>query len=955
MIPITGANTDQFNSSKLTKVESDKAPGQQRVGLPRKCKRVREPGTPSYLSGQPLTGHSGEKEKRRKVSQASSKSEALLPESTSFQNNQSIINDLDKAVQQGDYVSVIHLIEKYSWLIEKNPDCLLVCDEKNRTVVFILCALNKPELFKLAIATEQGKKALVQKSDLFFNLTTLHYAATMDGFVEIIHAENVDKEAWLIRDDSGRVPLHYAVVDQSLNICLSMVKMQPESLIVKNINNNTPIDLMMQHKESSREVKVKFLSKVLDYPCVQEKLCHVDYFANLSTGDQKGDEKIHRLRKKVFHEFQAVPFNKAAAQAENNIPLKRALDAVDTISEIPGPNVLKGQSIEKWLDSEAAEGDHNLHLKRARARMPKLNLSGNLPLQSKARESKERESTTLQGLHLKSSVEVSNHEKEKQARAVLKGLGQVGVYSSFTCYTGETTKKFWSLGDENAAVDTIRSLAYLGVPHIQMRLSPPNDINPGKTIQVTPAERKQFSQAEKERYERNRQVAWHKLAALLPEFNPALGLPQDIHILDTKVTILDCDDVAKEPPLTISMVDPITKYGHCGTLGKNYMVLKPYRYGSYLQTLCTDIKGSCHRAVPLHLPPNSIIPEPGHQALDFKNNDDEKRWIDDRLKQSSMGNSSLAENVAKICSLSRQGNVHSGVVYGLHHHDLTSKQKERVVGRWFDIVKESAEKTEPNKASLICMGKSQLMDELLQSICREKNIPVIDMEQADAKQPLDQLIQQGKVGLCLLPDLPKPVFQHLITSSNLPMLTEGANSTSFLLQTGHAYLSALPEGNTQVPVDMGYPLEALKAKVFSYKLKLNEESQDELKTLHDLIKSRYYYGIEHHLENESSLENLKFLLNQKGREQQTQLMGLTIWDLVRKEQNGTLGDIERQALLSALDPSNEAIVEYIAHTQDSNTPTAHHIAMQQMHVGQAFNNALISALVEFAKIKKLDV
>ncbi|WP_257266460.1 hypothetical protein [Endozoicomonas sp. ONNA2] len=83
-----------------------------------------------------------------------------------------------------------------------------------------------------------------------------------------------------------------------------------------------------------------------------------------------------------------------------------------------------------------------------------------------------------------------------------------------------------------------------------------------------------------------------------------------------------------------------------------------------------------------------------------------------------------------------------------------------------------------------------------------KSLGIIASEPGEVEAPLGQFSKHKAVAICLLPDLPKPVFHHLITASDLPVLTEGANTTSFLLQAGHPYLSTLPDGETPIPQDV---------------------------------------------------------------------------------------------------------------------------------------------------------
>jgi hypothetical protein len=66
-----------------------------------------------------------------------------------------------------------------------------------------------------------------------------------------------------------------------------------------------------------------------------------------------------------------------------------------------------------------------------------------------------------------------------------------------------------------------------------------------------------------------------------------------------------------------------------------------------------------------------------------------------------------------------------------------------------------------------------------------------------------------------------------------------------------------------------------------------------------------------------------------------------------------MGSIEKEALISAIDPSDAARANYIESCQDEDSPTTDHFKLQQMHVNQSFNNLVASVLVKFGKLKKL--
>nr|MDT0251749.1 ankyrin repeat domain-containing protein [Endozoicomonas sp.] len=822
-----------------------------------------------------------------------------------FEVSPESINELQEAVKKGEGQKIYSLIENNPRLIKQYPDCLLVPfdDKSNKSMVYAMCESEHENLLIQALATEAGKKAAVKPAS--DHTTAVHIVAQTgtDNSLAILYRllNNVQKEILLVKDNQGKTPLHYAILSHDYDTCEFIAKMQPASLCIKANDLKTPLAIVMrQNKIWTTDKKLYFINQMLELSHIQEKLCCIDFFADFRTGNPECDKRIQHLRNQQNFNFQQVPFDRTAAQAEKNKKIAPAKGghSVDNTHRTIAPNASAGYSTDSI-----------------------------------------------------------NCEMEKQARAVLKGLGQVGVYGHFTCFPSETTTEFWSMGDESANIGIVRSLAELGAPNIQMRLSPPNALynhNP----QAAKISRNQFTPAQMEKYNKQHQVVLHKLAALLPEFDPKSGLPQTIQMSGSQVTILDCDDEKTEPPLTISMISGGSKYQQCGTIEKNYMVIQPYRFKRYIQELYTDFDGTHHRKVALDLPADSVIPrkKPLQQEDLEKPGFSETEWIKTRLT-STENQSTLASNLAHICAMSRQGKMHSGVIYGLHHQKITPQQRIDIVFRWIDILTRRASTLPVSKPHLVCMNSWQLLSiNTLKLICKRLNIALIDLKDKSAEQHLAELTSDGEVAVCLIPTLPQPVFQHLIASSDLPTLTEGANTTSFLLQTGHSYLSLLPGGDTPIPVDMGDPLGVLEVCTLSSRLKMNADEKKHLTKLHQIILNEK--------DDEKAIELWFWFYSQGYFANSGFSNNGTIWsssksnlgiDVFLSEGSNALTPVRKQALISAMDPSDDAFVKYIDRTLDKNSITATHVTKQKKQINTPENNVLVAALVKFAKIKKLEV
>ena len=547
-----------------------------------------------------------------------------------------------------------------------------------------------------------------------------------------------------------------------------------------------------------------------------------------------------------------------------------------------------------------------------------------------------------------------------QVKALLSGLQKIGVY--VRCAIQENTDEegqFWEMGDATASVGLIKTLVALGVKTIHVQLSPPDDSDFVK--------RQKFNREEQVRYIKKQRVALSKLAYLLPGIKLKPGI-QEMYIKATKVIISSCNfrrENKINAAVTLSFLSPKRMYQHLGFAQESYINLTPYRFNSknelmYLDTdtsVTMDNKNNDNTAmpdcniIPLHLPANSIIP------------DDDLQPQEAEISTESVNShtATLISAINQLCDLSANGKIQTAVVYGLHHCAL-NQYKKTILTNWLSAIKITQDQVTDALPVVMTTTVSAFRDEdrkngkrALYEIARTTGFTLIDFRNQQDQASL-MAADRGQLFLCLMPSLPRQSFNKLVQSSRLPVLSEGANLTTTLLQNGQPHLSLLPYGQTPVAQDMGGPLEALKALAFSCKLRMKKSGMDieALKILSNLVRKSRYTEALSFIDKIKTLDFTSRAMDFVWADPQPsplQLRSVTIMSLLQKGEK--LGGIEKKALLTALDPSNKALADYINSCLDKDSITTHHFRLQQMHVNKPFNNKVVAALLQFGRHKKL--
>ena len=209
--------------------------------------------------------------------------------------------------------------------------------------------------------------------------------------------------------------------------------------------------------------------------------------------------------------------------------------------------------------------------------------------------------------------------------------------------------------------------------------------------------------------------------------------------------------------------------------------------------------------IPLHLPANSIIPS---DDLQLQETEISAESVDSHQ-------ATLITAINQLCDLAAKGKIQTAVVYGLHHGDL-KHDKTTILTNWLNAIKINQRQETDALPVLVTTTVSAFSDEdgdengksALYEIARTTGFTLIDFRDQQERASL-MAAGKGQLLLCLMPSLPRQSFNKLVQSSRLPVLSEGANLTTTLLQNGQPHLSVLPYGQTPVAQDMGDPLERL--------------------------------------------------------------------------------------------------------------------------------------------------
>lgn len=536
------------------------------------------------------------------------------------------------------------------------------------------------------------------------------------------------------------------------------------------------------------------------------------------------------------------------------------------------------------------------------------------------------------------------------AKAFLAVIGHVGIQLNVTMYTEEAAanRTYASLGDLSASVRMMERLIDLGAKKISL------------FIAITSPSNRMESDSNA------LQLGMNKLGLLLSASEPlSHGLSMDRRGCKVNMICLNKlpipDSVTRQPqkelPAVIMSFSVVTEQfininKFYDTDNSSFITIRPYDFYKGHEFMLTDIHSERDRAnsIPLHLPQHSVIPL---SAASLVENDD------NIAPGSSTRHSDVARQSAdKLCTMVKSQRLHMSVIYGIHCPD----SEVGTLTLWLQAIKLQLKESRSSHRPVMIVvfpNNSPEVISALNVINMDLNIPMLDMDGQSAINQLDQL-GDGEVFIAKMPSLPRATFNRLINSSDYPTLSEGANLTSFLLQTGHPYLSVLPAGNTAIPQNIGDALEAMKSKALSCKLRIlsNDPDKIKLEEIWQKIHAKHYaqaLAIIDELKESNDYYNLGFLWDRPA-DNNRPVASITVatllqqFDALSKDgEEPSLTTLE--AVKAAVDPTLNCYVDFLNSCRDQHSTTVNHARLMQQHTCQPGNCALSLAITKFLQHK----
>nr|MDT0252385.1 ankyrin repeat domain-containing protein [Endozoicomonas sp.] len=750
----------------------------------------------------------------------------------------------------------------------------------------------------------------------------IHAAAKQGNLTYLKLIVTVAPSGILLNDpDSSDTALHHAVKNGQLNCIRYIIEQEPEALKQHNKYSQLPASYIME-SENREEVLRFFINNYHD-------ILEDEFFSLLLKAVDRKKRACVILLLENFSPFQnhwlVYGFNYTNLTGQYPDLYKKHREPW-ALARQP----IAGFDIKKSRDEYIRLNSTDSARKIKFSGLPGVH-DGPIKNQNKSAQTT-KGCTVSEHLNLFSVNRASDYLH--QARSFLAGIDHAGVILTIKTYDTEDDNsvimknQFWSLGDECASVQIMNSLVDQGVQKITVKLTTPRKFT-----------------------DNDHKVILSKLATLIPEIDGSN--PQ----IPTKFERKGCHiEIVGEASQTTQEVKPALWFSFTSvdftfrlTNESDLITIKPYRFNKCHEIVYTDIiYGSKTEAqgnvLPLSLPVHSIIPKSSC----------------DSQKSNALCN---LDAVNTMITMGEEKQAHISFVYGLHHPNASYCN---ILKNWLNAITEQYRTGYSpcnNRPLIIAVfpNTNQYLSRELHRLHDEYSVKLIDIHDGSAELTLSSL-NPGEIVITEMPVLPKPVFERLVSCSDYPVLTEGANLTSYLLQTGHPYLAVLPCGDTPVPQDIGYAFEAIRAQALSYKLGHSETESEILCQLENLVLMEKYQEALDFIEK-IRISNYRFSsafgffwsLSEVRMSPQADTP-VTVVSLLTKardlqQQGKTLGEAGRQALIHTLTPCKKALTTYINDCLNPGSPTIWHFELMKEHVNKPFNNAVAMACVKFAQHK----
>ena len=413
-------------------------------------------------------------------------------------------------------------------------------------------------------------------------------------------------------------------------------------------------------------------------------------------------------------------------------------------------------------------------------------------------------------------------EEMKESVASFLKEKEVGVTFTGVVPRQDVKGAYFTAGDNAAEVQVLRSLVDMKLPKVSLFIC--HGCSEKLSI---------------EQYE----IVCSKLKMLFPFAHFSGSPPWHVVMDGTEIEILAPEGDKRDIDFVFTFADKgqrlsdITERSACNA--QSLVVVKPYQFAHHsVYNESVTERGKVESK-----------PWLSHDAIiSQKNVIDEKESVYtqletylDRSEVSKAERVILAKNLVGLVDRIKNGHVNFSFTYGLHHVYL--KNRGGIVKYWAEALGKLSAEDERVGVLGVKFDKTHFTPDMLGDLSEG----MLDITGSDFLDTLDSQALK-ECSLCMIPNLPAPVFNWLASSANCTSLVEGANLTSFFLENGCSFLNLFPDFTTGVSYDLGDILEAMKQHALSFKLskkaEFSEADSEKWRQLHRLVCDGKYSDLD---------------------------------------------------------------------------------------------------------------
>ncbi|WP_095211473.1 ankyrin repeat domain-containing protein [Endozoicomonas ascidiicola] len=545
--------------------------------------------------------------------------------------------------------------------------------------------------------------------------------------------------------------------------------------------------------------------------------------------------------------------------------------------------------------------------------------------------------------------EMSEFDLKKTATEIVSQLEIIEVFSEVCLGVTDTAKSINSFGDLNLELQVVKNLLHIGAKRIRLTYCI-NDLRGEE-------ENFGFYTALHQAKPGAREVALEKIRKLLSISSGQMDVNQKDHeikmpdgaILEIKEFSLNSNIDQSPLTFTFSMTPRMlmSEEHSFQKYFKSIVRINPFRFYTHT-SLYSNFVGNRGDVLVFDEPENSIVPEQLFPRIPSVSNGG-LNIVNPALWNTL--SAKTADSLQFLFEKCQDKELNTSVVYGLNKIFLSDEKQVEVFKNWVRSLKIMHEKKPKPLLIMISSNVSPVgripIDEIIDEVNKTEDVKVVDLT-SGCKDDFAQLISSNGILICKYPPMVKELFLKLIDLSSLPAIAEGANTTTYLLQTGHSYLSFAPEYTTPIPHELGDSLVAARIRAFSNKLGMTEQEKEVMNKLKGFLEQHQYNAAVNYYDkcwNKKILPSFMYTIHQNTNSKPTTVVVHHLITQIRGE-NYTPEVLE--PLLNILDTSVEAMVKYIEETQDDGSVFSNHARKQQAAINRPSNNKVLRALAYYA-------